>query len=96
MDLQGERPGRLELLRRAFLVLRGMPILDSVATVLGKKQRNRKIRINSVLCYVLCIFVGISDVSRCLADLLLAIVALHFVFGAERGARVQHRNKHTL
>ncbi|KYQ48352.1 hypothetical protein ALC60_12681 [Trachymyrmex zeteki] len=52
MDLQGERPGRLELLRRALLVLRGMPVLNSVATICGKKQKDRKIRINSVSHYV--------------------------------------------
>ncbi|KYN28539.1 hypothetical protein ALC57_02050 [Trachymyrmex cornetzi] len=52
MDLQGERPGRLELLRRALLVLRGMPVLNSVATICGKTQRDRKIRINSVSRYI--------------------------------------------
>lgn len=56
------------------------------------KNRHIKIRINSILRYVLCIFV----ISRCLANLLLSVAATLYIAGAERGAGVQHRNKHTL
>lgn len=39
VDLQGKRPGCLQLLRRAFFVFRGMSGLNSMATVQRRRSR---------------------------------------------------------